>query len=183
MSLNPAFDAEVARNIRSKNASLDAPKPGRIEDLAAQIAELDRRENELNDLFARLETKEGDMDQILINSPARQVMIRLKNEADDIGNRKSVLEDIISWEVPGTAREAFLMMLLVGWRNANDGKEESDAVARLIDRITLFLEGLSGTTAEALGLGNFILRPDIELEAKAKRLLEAAVQPHAEAAS
>ena len=75
-------------------------------------------------------------------------------------------------------------MLLVGHRNANAGQEESEAVGRLINNITLFLEGLSGTTAEALGLGDFILRPDIEeLEAKAKRLLDAGAQPQAEAAS
>lgn len=43
MTLNPAFDADIARNIRSKNASPDAPKPSRIEDYAAQIAELARR--------------------------------------------------------------------------------------------------------------------------------------------
>ena len=184
MSFNPDFDAEVARNIRSKNASPGAPKPSRIEDYAAQIAELVRREQELDDLHDKLVVIHGGEDEITPGHPAALPIARFKSESAQLASRKVALEDAVSWEAPETAREAFLLMLLVGGRTANAGQEEREAVDRLIYHITLFLEGLSGTTAEALGLGGFIVRPDIEeLEERAKDLLEAAAQPHAEAAS
>ncbi len=50
--------------------------------------------------------------------------------------------------------------MLTGGRVENAGQQESDAVERLLKNVTAFLEGLAGTTAEALGLGSYMSRPD-----------------------
>jgi hypothetical protein len=122
---------------------------------------------------------EGDDE---IGRKARRSKCHLKDLLDGIENRRMALDDLVSWEKPTTMREAFLLMLFCGWRHANDGEEESDAVGRLLDTITLFLEEQSGTTAQDLGLGEYIPRRRQEAIDNALALIERAkAEPAAEA--
>jgi hypothetical protein len=128
----------------------------RIEEFGAEIAKLSAEYNQLDGLSGRLARLAGREDEIGCMARANQT--HLKDQLDGIENRRNALHDLVSWEKPTTMREAYLLMLLCGWRHANDGDEETDAVGRLLDAITMFLEEQSGTTAEDLGLGDFISR-------------------------
>ena len=178
---NSNLDADIAHRLKAKGKPEEAQKRSRIEEIAVLVAQIVDRESRVDALCDELKDIAESKDEIGRDAWASHC--HLKAESDSLSARKMALEDAVSWETPTTAREAFLMMLLCGWRNANAGKEETAVVDRLIYQITLFLEGISGTTAEELGLESFISRSDEDLLEEADGLLKrAASEPYAEAA-
>jgi hypothetical protein len=157
------------------------PRHSRIEDYAAQIAKIVERQDQLEVLSCEVAKVEKRGDQISNRAHAIHMGLTLQSKA--LGSQKVALEDAISWETPSTMREAFMMMLLVGGRNANAGQEESEAVDRLLQKITLFLEDHTDTSARELGLESFIA-PEREWTSEALDLIKrGGAEPYAEASS
>jgi hypothetical protein len=136
-----------------KRALIPTEKPSRIEDFAAEIAKLQALGEQIEALRVRLsEIENGEGEDA---KRARPLIFNLQARERMVWSRKAALEDAVSYEVPNTLREAYILTLLVGHRTANAGQEESEAVERLISAVTGFLEKEAGIKAEDLGLASY----------------------------
>jgi hypothetical protein len=157
MSAN--LDSDISRHLKTKNAAVPAA-PSRIEDYAAQIARIVAEGERLNALNDQLRAIGGRKDKIGMQASLLQT--EFEHKLREMAEKRDSLEDLLVWETPRTVREAFLLMILVGYRADNldddENRDAVNAVRRLVGKIALFLEEQSGTTAEELGLGNFIIR-------------------------
>jgi hypothetical protein len=139
-----------------KALATEAAATSRIEYCASELAKIIKRDRQLDALCDDLEKVAQREDDI--GRQAHALCCRLRAEMDTLTCKKIALEELVSWEAPANLREAFLLMLLCGWRhaNANDGEAEAAAVGRAVSQITVFLEGHSSTAAEELGLASYL---------------------------
>jgi hypothetical protein len=95
------------------------------------------------------------LDSMPEDSPGRD---RIESDADGFAERIIRAEDQISYMPATNSREAFLKLLILSWRAELDEPEDRALVRRLLQDATHFLETESGTTAEALALGDWLDR-------------------------
>ena len=159
MSLNPNFDAEVARNIRSKNASPETPTPSRIEEINAKIAEQERLHSEFDDLIAHFEDG-GDSDRKLLEHRAKKAMDRTCTDRD-------ALVRALALEQPATLREVLIFILraldpvqtALSAALKNDANlhevEDGQTGYYLLKAVIPALETIAGTTRAELGCDGY----------------------------
>jgi hypothetical protein len=152
---NSNLDSEIAHRIKAKG---QPGTPSRIEELNAQIAELDQLYGDLDHLVAHFEDG-GDHERKVIKTRAREAMIRSSNDKD-------ALVRSLSLEQPATPREVLIFvlhalspvqeMLSLGTKNNANAYEvdEGQLASSLLRRIIPALEALSGTSRADLGCDN-----------------------------